>query len=48
MAVLVWYEQCFLSVTMDEVEAQQTFDDFFEEVFTELEDKVCYTSVNVV
>ncbi|XP_045209968.1 splicing factor U2AF 35 kDa subunit-like isoform X1 [Mercenaria mercenaria] len=26
-------------ITMDEVEAQQAFDDFFEEVFTELEDK---------
>lgn len=25
---------------MDEVEAQQDFDDFFEEVFCELEDKV--------
>ena len=24
----------------DDVEAQQEFDDFFEEVFTELEDKV--------
>jgi hypothetical protein len=32
---------------MDEVEAQQAFDDFFEEVFTELEDKVCQ-SVYVV
>ncbi|WAR05262.1 U2AF4-like protein [Mya arenaria] len=26
-------------ITMDEVEAQQTFDNFFEEVFCELEDK---------
>lgn len=25
---------------VDDVEAQQEFDDFFEEVFTELEDKV--------
>ena len=30
---------CF-SVTMDEVEAQQTFDEFFEEVFCDMEDKV--------
>ena len=30
----------FLSVNMDDVEAQQMFDDFFEEVFCDLEDKV--------
>ena len=31
---------CFFPVMVDDVEAQQEFDDFFEEVFTELEDKV--------
>lgn len=31
---------CLFSVMVDDVEAQQDFDDFFEEVFTELEDKV--------
>ena len=30
----------FLLVVQDDVEAQQEFDNFFEEVFTELEDKV--------
>jgi len=34
------FPNVIFSVTMDEVEAQQTFDNFFEEVFTELEDKV--------
>ena len=30
----------FISVIQDDVEAQQEFDDFFEEVFCDLEDKV--------
>lgn len=30
---------------MDDVQGQQDFDDFFEEVFTELEDKVTVHSV---
>ena len=30
---------------MSDVEAQEHFDNFFEEVFTELEDKVIYSSV---
>lgn len=34
----------FFSVTMDDVEAQQDFDDFFEEVFCEIEDKVTLLS----
>ena len=34
------FPNVIFSVIMDEVEAQQTFDNFFEEVFTELEDKV--------
>ncbi|CAI9722651.1 splicing factor U2AF 35 kDa subunit-like isoform X1 [Octopus vulgaris] len=29
-----------MQVTMDDVEAQQDFDDFFEEVFCEIEDKI--------
>lgn len=33
---------------MDDVEAQQDFDDFFEEVFCELEDKVkCSTNFDL-
>lgn len=31
---------------VDDVEAQQEFDDFFEEVFTELEDKVGLSDIN--
>ncbi len=35
----------FIPVTMSDVEAQEHFDDFFEEIFTELEDKVkCWSS----
>lgn len=30
----------WISVVLDDVQGQQDFDDFFEEVFTELEDKV--------
>ena len=30
----------FISVNFTEMEAQEHFDEFFEEVFTELEDKV--------
>lgn len=30
----------WISVVLDDVQRQQDFDDFFEEVFTELEDKV--------
>ena len=34
-----------ISVMMNDVEAQQNFDDFFEEVFTELEDKVDHSAL---
>ena len=31
---------CVVLVTLSDVEVQEHYDDFFEEVFTELEDKV--------
>ena len=34
----------FVSVNIDDVEAQQMFDDFFEEVFCDIEDKVMASS----
>ena len=30
------------TVTLSDVEVQEHYDEFFEEVFTELEDKVCF------
>jgi hypothetical protein len=34
----------FVTVIMSDEQVQQHYDDFFEEVFVELEDKVCSTS----
>lgn len=36
-----------LRIEMTDVEAQEYFDNFFEEVFTELEDRVIYSTVSV-